>query len=101
MIRQRVWSTEIYDPSAQLMGIEHIDHCIDSVRQSLMCSADITPLPFQWVEQDERAKEVARVLHTCRAFDPIREWAKNNKVQTFDHSVYVKDELGNGSVWTG
>lgn len=93
MVRLRVWSTEIYLPDAQLMGIEHIDHCIDTIRQSLMCASDLTPLPFVWSEENQKTMEVARVLHTCRNFDAIREWGKENHVKHLDRSRKVYDPL--------
>ncbi|KAJ8520845.1 hypothetical protein ONZ45_g2363 [Pleurotus djamor] len=59
---------------------EHVAHCIDMVRQSLMCSADISivswymptaspghkPLPLPRFDQ----------TRMCRNFDKLRDWAK-------------------------
>lgn len=93
MVRKRVWSTEVYLPEDELMGIEHIDHCIDTIRQSLMCTVDVTPLPLIWVEEDQSVKEVAAVLHTCRDFDAVKEWVQEHHIQTFDRSQHVHDDL--------
>jgi hypothetical protein len=93
MVRKRLYSTQAYAADDELMGIEHIEHCIDALRQSLMCSADITPLPWTWVEEDNESKEVATVAHTCRDFEKIRGWAMENKIKHFDRKVYVEDEL--------
>ena len=75
------------------MGFDHLEHCIDALRQSLMCSSDITPLPWTWVEADHRAKEVAEVAHSCRNFEDIRQWAKLNAATQFDLNVHVHDDL--------
>jgi hypothetical protein len=93
MVRKRVWSTEVYLPEDELMGIEHIDHCIDTIRQSLMCAVDVTPLPFVWVERDQRVKEVAAVIHTCRDFDAIKDWAQEHHIKKFDRTKHVHDDL--------
>jgi hypothetical protein len=93
MLRKRIWSTETFAPDHELMGIEHLSHCLDALRQSLMCSADITPLPWTWDEEAGEAKEVADVQHSCRDFGKIWEWAKNNKVDHFDRKVFVEDDL--------
>lgn len=93
MVRKRVWATEVFTPEAELMGIEHIDHCIDTIRQSLMCASDVTPLPFVWSKDDQRTLEVARVLHTCRDFEAIKEWGKQNHVRGFDRTIHVYDPL--------
>ncbi|QLI69052.1 Oxidase ustYa [Metarhizium brunneum] len=91
MIRKRIWSTETYKPDDELMGIEHLEHCIDALRQSLMCSADVTPIPWKWWEEDHEAKAVAEIAHTCRNFEDIRVWAKENQVKDFDRTIYVED----------
>ena len=75
------------------MGFDHLEHCIDDLRQSLMCSSDITPLPWTWVEADQESKEVAEVVHTCRNFEAIRGWAKENQAKHFDRHTYVHDDL--------
>lgn len=93
MVRKRVWATEVYLPEDELMGIEHIDHCIDTIRQSLMCAVDVTPLPFIWVEEDKSVKEVAAVLHTCRDFDAVKAWAQEHHIHTFDRTQHVHDDL--------
>ncbi|QDS73728.1 hypothetical protein FKW77_003913 [Venturia effusa] len=86
MLRKRLYSTEKYPPDHELMGIEHLEHCYDALRQSLMCTADITPLPWKWVEAKKKAMEVAQVVHTCKNFDAIKSWAKENRVFHFDRS---------------
>ncbi|KAE9987416.1 hypothetical protein EG328_002772 [Venturia inaequalis] len=93
MIRKRLYSTEEYPPDHELMGIEHLEHCYDALRQSLMCMADITPLPWKWVEAENKAMEVAQVAHTCKNFEAIKSWAQENRVVHFDRHVYVPDDL--------
>lgn len=57
----------------------HIDHCVDAIRQSLMCSADITPLTWLWDEEKKQALAKATLVHTCRRFDKIQEWAEQHR----------------------
>ncbi|KAH8651632.1 hypothetical protein BGZ60DRAFT_388256, partial [Tricladium varicosporioides] len=92
-VRKRIWSTETYDPKDELMGIEHIEHCIDAIRQSLMCSADVTPIPWVWWEKDHEAKAIAEIAHTCRNFEDIQEWGKQHRVEHFNRTIYVEDPL--------
>ncbi|KAL8868902.1 MAG: hypothetical protein Q9215_008119 [Flavoplaca cf. flavocitrina] len=93
MIRKRIYSKEKFDREDELMGMDHVEHCIDELRQSLMCTSDITPLSWKWVEKDQEAKEVADVIRTCRKFDSIRDWAQENMIKHFDRHVYVADDL--------
>ncbi|GJP93027.1 DUF3328 domain protein [Aspergillus niger] len=51
----------------------HIDHCFDSLRQTLMCNADISPIPYRWVESRGKAMGSLGVLHTY--YDALLEWA--------------------------
>ncbi|KIH91993.1 hypothetical protein SPBR_09083 [Sporothrix brasiliensis 5110] len=48
----------------ELLGPHHIEHCIDAIRQSLMCSADISSLTWSWDEDRHRHMERGTVLHT-------------------------------------
>ncbi|KAF5981295.1 hypothetical protein FBULB1_4861 [Fusarium bulbicola] len=94
MIRKRLYIEDgKYDPNHKLTGIEHLEHCYDALRQSLMCSADITPLPWVWSDKAQEAKEVARVTHTCRDFDILRDWAREHAVHHFDKKTHAHDDL--------
>lgn len=93
MVRKRAWSHEDFDPSSELMSMEHIDHCIDSIRQSLMCHADVTPLPFMWSEASHEALAVATVLHSCKDFGAVHRWGRENHVRGFDRKTTVYDPL--------
>ncbi|KAF9523981.1 hypothetical protein CPB83DRAFT_949088, partial [Crepidotus variabilis] len=95
MLRLLVFShnATLHNSDDPLQGIVHLFHCIDSIRQSVMCSVDITPIPWQWGFEDKVARPVADIQHTCRNFDKVREWAKENHLKKFDKTVYVKDKL--------
>jgi hypothetical protein len=49
-----------------VLAPDHIDHCFDSLRQTLMCGADITPVPYEWVPSRGKALGSLSVPHTCR-----------------------------------
>ncbi|KAK0705715.1 hypothetical protein B0H67DRAFT_675727 [Lasiosphaeris hirsuta] len=52
----------------------HIDHCINHIRQSLQCHADLTPMEWRLVG-GSRLILKTDTLHTCRDFDRIHAWA--------------------------
>lgn len=61
----------------------YIAHCIDQIRQYIMCAGDLTPIPvmhydllggFGYVNSD--------VHHTCRNFDAIRAWTDGRHALT-------------------
>ncbi|KAJ7922460.1 hypothetical protein B0H13DRAFT_1603672 [Mycena leptocephala] len=58
----------------------HPRHCIGAIRQALMCSADISPIVWQWSAKYEQAEQRDDILHTCRNFDRIQGWAKEHSM---------------------
>ncbi|KAE8406716.1 hypothetical protein BDV37DRAFT_280674 [Aspergillus pseudonomiae] len=60
----------------------HIDHCIDQLRQAIMCSADLTPVTLQPVIQLREGRRYLILLgetertHTCRDFETIKQWVR-------------------------
>ncbi|KAF7430918.1 hypothetical protein PC9H_006633 [Pleurotus ostreatus] len=61
---------------------EHVSHCIDMIRQSLMCSADISVISWYMPEAsspEHTPKPLPRFDQTrmCRDFDGLRDWARS------------------------
>jgi len=76
------------------LPMSHIRHCIGALRQSLMCAADISTIAWQWSEKDKTAMQRDDILHSCRDFEKIQAWAKENygnEQQDFD--VYIESDL--------
>ncbi|KAL0071714.1 hypothetical protein AAF712_000636, partial [Marasmius tenuissimus] len=85
---------EHYPNTPEGIHTPHMRHCISSIRQSLMCSADISPIVWQWSEKSHAAKERSDVVHTCRNFDKIKEWARAHLLDhQQDMSIYIEDRL--------
>ncbi|KAK4445587.1 hypothetical protein QBC34DRAFT_497503 [Podospora aff. communis PSN243] len=53
----------------------HIDHCIESIRESLTCHSDISVNGFEWMEDKKILMPTLHNVHMCRNFSKIREWA--------------------------
>jgi hypothetical protein len=74
--------------------LPHVNHCVEAMRQSLMCSADISVIVWQWDKIRQRALARANIVHTCRNFDKILEWSKKNRArEQFAAEVYLDDDL--------
>jgi hypothetical protein len=54
------------------MGM-HLGHCIEHLRHAIMCNADISTAYWQWNEEIGKTQADARVVHTCREWESIRE----------------------------
>lgn len=65
------------------VSIKHVDHCIDALRQSVMCTSDITPNVFQWTSH-ERVEAHATVVHQCRDLDKVRQIESIKSTTTAD-----------------
>ncbi|KAK2003333.1 hypothetical protein LX36DRAFT_625222 [Colletotrichum falcatum] len=55
----------------------HMDHCIDLIRTVLQCNSDLTPTLYT-SKVDHGLLGKPRT-HTCRAFEPILQWATERK----------------------
>jgi hypothetical protein len=75
------------DGEDELLGFHHINHCVDAIRQSLICTVDVTPLVWQWSEERQMLVEKATTVHTCRNFEKVQEWAAKRMVR---HDFDVK-----------
>lgn len=65
---------------SRFAGAGHEYHCIDYIRQSIMCSADTT-LDFAELQPDGRRKGFsgANSTHQCRDWDALTSWAVENR----------------------
>ncbi|KAI1128591.1 hypothetical protein F5Y10DRAFT_240115 [Nemania abortiva] len=98
-IRKGIYGAVDMANEDDLLGIEHLDHCLDMLRQSVMCNSDITPTTFARTSPRARMKVVAEVVHTCRNFANIQQWAWNRRLSTeLDRDTLVTDDpLGWGT----
>ncbi|KAH8901446.1 hypothetical protein GQ53DRAFT_814903 [Thozetella sp. PMI_491] len=58
----------------------HWNHCIDILRQTLMCHADITPMPYYYREWDDNVYSVLASSQNCRDYESIRTWAAERQI---------------------
>ncbi|KAI4141043.1 MAG: hypothetical protein L6R39_005532 [Caloplaca ligustica] len=59
------------DMEAAVPQVWHLDHCIDSLRQAIMCASDLSPYVFQWSEKERGIRAFANAVHTCWRFDAV------------------------------
>jgi hypothetical protein len=71
----------------------HLDHCVDSLRQAIMCSSDISTLFFDGSTRLHKNLVVAKTTHTCRNFEKIKKWAQARPVHGWDPEKWDSDDL--------
>ncbi|PVH73089.1 hypothetical protein DL98DRAFT_368816, partial [Cadophora sp. DSE1049] len=47
------------------------EHCVDYLRQVLMCHGDLTPITLTWSDKMNWVKPNFSIQHTCRNFQSI------------------------------
>lgn len=59
----------------------HYEHCVDYIRQSLMCQFDTGIIPYTWVLDHQNPTPNAYTHHKCVDWDALQTWLGNRTVQ--------------------
>ncbi|KAK7019620.1 hypothetical protein R3P38DRAFT_3319284 [Favolaschia claudopus] len=80
---------------------EHVSHCVDWLRQSIMCHVDTSVIVWQWNDRIKQSTPKARIPHVCRKFEPIWEWGRVNAMRVdYDYTVRIEDGLPEPSIFS-
>ncbi|KAF6807364.1 tat pathway signal sequence [Colletotrichum sojae] len=71
----------------------HVSHCLDTVRQVLMCNVDTAVLGQVWANSPPAAFPDFHTKHMCKNYDAVRQWAE--KLQAPELDKLPKDYLIN------
>jgi len=72
----------------------HLDHCIEMIRQNLMCVADVGVISYDWVSGWEVPFPDFNTWHKCRNFDDILDWTTAHRVHIpTGHMKRIGDEI--------
>ncbi|KAF2717511.1 hypothetical protein K431DRAFT_315697 [Polychaeton citri CBS 116435] len=72
----------------------HVDHCIDDIRQALMCNPDLSVVTMEWKPHYRRPWPNFNVDHTCVNWEVLDEWASRRSFNIFDQKSLVHPEMG-------
>ncbi|KAI1330219.1 hypothetical protein F5Y16DRAFT_408705 [Xylariaceae sp. FL0255] len=53
----------------------HTDHCIEMLRQTIMCSADLHIITYDWVEKVDWPWPDFSISRNCRNYEALHDWA--------------------------
>lgn len=73
---------------------EHTDHCIDHLREILMCHGDIAVHTYEWGESTRYPLMKQKTLHECRKWEPIVAWAKQHDPAMLPMPILENPQLG-------
>ncbi|KAI1263400.1 hypothetical protein F5Y18DRAFT_127469 [Xylariaceae sp. FL1019] len=58
---------------------EHLSHCMEAIRQILMCHGDISVHTFEHDSTTGKPKFSPTVERECRKYEPLAEWARDHE----------------------
>ncbi|KAG1891070.1 hypothetical protein F4604DRAFT_1704100 [Suillus subluteus] len=58
----------------------HLDHCVEILRQIIMCRSDVTIVTYDWVEGLDDPYPNFNVPHQCRDLEKILDWVDGRRV---------------------
>jgi len=91
LLRKR-FHPEYYPPPPPENAIahQHAEHCVDILRQSMMCAVDINPLVWQWNHDINATVPKLDALHECRSWDDVWNWSVEHRIRTpFDEHAHL------------
>ncbi|KAF4816065.1 Cyclochlorotine biosynthesis protein O [Colletotrichum siamense] len=91
---RRAFYPDIYPNKNPIHGTKHRDHCIEHLRQIILCNSDLTPIPSIFYIGVEDNYINSDRPHTCRNFQKIREFVSDR----FNGSSRVAPRPG--TVWS-
>ncbi|CCM06373.1 uncharacterized protein FIBRA_08631 [Fibroporia radiculosa] len=77
---------------------EHMDHCLEMLRQNLMCHADIVLITYDWVAGIPKPFPDFNTFHQCRNFTKIQEWEHTNRVRVPLERIQATRKGGDGEL---
>ena len=70
----------------------HYEHCVDYIRQDLMCQFDTGIIPYNWVLDHPNPTPHAYTHHKCANWDALQEWLKERAVEVPEEFVWSQPE---------
>lgn len=59
----------------------HYEHCVDYLRQAIMCNFDPGIIPYYWVRKHNQPTPDGNTFHKCVNWDHLQDWLKNRAVE--------------------
>lgn len=69
------------------------DHCLEGLREAVMCNADFFVGTFEWRSNWRRPRPNYIVDHICVDWDSLESWAMERTFSVFDQKSLIHSEL--------
>ncbi|EOD45791.1 putative tat pathway signal sequence protein [Neofusicoccum parvum UCRNP2] len=70
-----------YGLDPPIMFSSHLNHCMDVLRQNIMCHADVEVITYDWRETQLHPFPNFGINKKCRDFNAVLEWQERTKLQ--------------------
>ncbi|KAI0475464.1 hypothetical protein GGR56DRAFT_666453 [Xylariaceae sp. FL0804] len=77
----------------------HYEHCVDLIRQSLMCSFDTGLITYDWVRQHQNPTPNANAPHRCVDWDAAQAWLRERAVEVPEGFAWSQPEGQESLPW--
>ncbi|KAK7183635.1 tat pathway signal sequence [Paraphaeosphaeria sporulosa] len=82
----------------------HVTHCLDILRQQLMCTVDVGVLGQVWYQPEGKSPTPFvdfNTVHMCRNFEAVRAWAEEHQLPAAEDTPvdFLEPPKEGGRVW--
>ncbi|MCJ1439126.1 hypothetical protein MMC27_008517 [Xylographa pallens] len=67
----------------------HVDHCIETLRQGIMCRGDVSLATYSYIKGTKKVTARTWGHHQCINYDSLLAWVKERAVDIFQKGVLV------------
>ncbi|KAK1993874.1 hypothetical protein LX36DRAFT_585434, partial [Colletotrichum falcatum] len=94
VIREQVYREFYPDKHSKEKQLEHVDHCIDMIRQVLMCHGDLSVQTYTWIDDYRWPWPNFQIEHMCRKWDLVMDWAEHHYIPSLKGPILTHPTLG-------
>lgn len=77
----------------------HFEHCVDYIRQSIMCHFDTGLVTYDWVRKHQNPTPNANAMHKCVDWDAVQHWLRERAVEMPDGFKWKQPEGQESLPW--
>ncbi|KAL7941842.1 hypothetical protein V8C42DRAFT_360542 [Trichoderma barbatum] len=82
-VRENIYS-DYYAMPPKKFHDQHIFHCIDHLREIIMCHGNVAVHTFEWKDEYTFPSMKSQTQHVCRKWEPIVQWTKDKSPDRSD-----------------
>ncbi|KAF7880372.1 uncharacterized protein EAF02_007218 [Botrytis sinoallii] len=77
---------------------DHMDHCVDMLRQKLMCDADVHLVTYNWLKGHDAPHPNFNTARQCRSFEAVKQYVMDNALDGSNLPKMYFEKPKDGSV---